>query len=377
MLGKRCLAGLDLFVCGSGSSSSPSLKTASNPGGTCMPPPAPVGYVPHRKPVVTAPAVLAVPKGGNGCIREAQRLPIEPGGTQCPRAPVGYVPRDSKAVATAPCVFAVPKGGNVIVGDGKLCPIEPGDKQSARVPRERPHINLPMHLLVPSTDSRLDDGDSRSDSVASGGGSNGRGKSSSSNVVAFHPDCGSACCGHAAHCKHNNRVKFRLPEVGDGVFFTSPCVHDGTNESEDSEDPDTGMVFLNIQLFLRARGDKARPKKTFVAGAISRNVAARAGTYLAERFYGEFTKYSLRKRKYKGKYLVSTIEFPEDLFDETKTSASQLKEQLGTELCALKRAAEVEFQTKHGTEVSTFLMWASWKLPESLESKGTFDKHLD
>jgi hypothetical protein len=94
-----------------------------------MIPGAPVGYVPHRKPVATAPAVLTGPKGGNRRIREAQGFPIQPGGTKRPCAPVGYVPRDSKAVATDPCVFAVPKGGNVIVGDGKLCRMNPGDKQ--------------------------------------------------------------------------------------------------------------------------------------------------------------------------------------------------------------------------------------------------------
>jgi len=243
-----------------------------------------------------------------------------------------------------------------------------------------------MHLLEPSTASRLDVGDSRSDSDASGGGGNGRRESC--NVIAFYPDCGRACCDHAAHCSHDKRVEHRLADVGDGVFFTSPCVHDGTNEKKDSDMP---VAFLNVQLFLRARqrGSKrkarrtARGKKTFVVGAISRTVADRAGKYLAERFYGEFSKYSLRKRMYKGKYLTSTIEFPKQLFDKKKTSLSQLEKLLGRELCALKRAAEVEFRRKHGVEVSTFLMWASWKVPESLEqlsdseSNGTFDKHLD
>jgi hypothetical protein len=408
MLGKRCRAGLDLFVCGSGSSSTSSQR-----------PRAPSGCVPRY---LTAPCGFAVPKVGNEFVEGGQLCPINPGdkqsarlprepphinlpmhllvpstgsrrdvggrrsdsvasggggnGSQRCRAPSGCAPRD----LTAPCGLAVLKGGNEFVEDGKLCPINPGDKQSARVPREPPRRNLPMPLVVPSTDSRLDVGGRRSDSVASGGGGNGLGKSSSSNVVAFHPDCGRACCNHVEYCSHNNRVVFRLSEVGDGVFFTKPCVHDGANESADSEDSGMGMVFLNIQLFLRrkstSRGTRHH-KKTFVAGAISREVAARAGMYLAERFYGEFAKYSLRKRMYKGEYLTTTIEFPKDFFDEAKTSPSQLKKLLGTELWALKRAAEVEFQRKHGTEVSTWLMWASWKLPESLESTGTFDVHLD
>lgn len=207
------------------------------------------------------------------------------------------------------------------------------------------------------------------------GEDNRRGESSS-NVVTFHPDCDKACCDRS-DCIHTSRVPVILYEPGHCTSFMSSLVHDGSNESDDE-------AFLNVQLFVKSKAGKARRGgKTFASGVIDRGVAERAGRSVAAGFYDRFSGYSLGRRMYQGKYLSTSIEFPEELFDENLFSAAVLERTLGSELYALKLAAEDEFRRKHGTEVSTFKIWASWKLPDCLErrsdseSNGTFDKHLD
>jgi hypothetical protein len=113
---------------------------------------------------------------------------------------------------------------------------------------------------------------------------------------------------------------------------------------------------------------------------VNRDLAERAGESVGAGFFTTLSRFSLEDVIYQGRPLVNSIEFPEKLFDEKSTSAVELERVLGSDLYALKLAAEVEFESKHKIAVSTFLIWASWKLPESdvcSESNGTFEKHVD
>jgi len=221
--------------------------------------------------------------------------------------------------------------------------------------------------------------------VDGSGRGNLQGESSpwSPNVIDFYPDCGQVCCGKAS-CAHASSIPFYFRQPGDCVTFNSRTPHGSRNLSTIVPFGKVlNVAFLQIQFFVTASeaASTGRGREPFFTpGMVRRDLAERAGERLGAGFFTIFSRFSLRDKKYQGQFLVNSIEFPEKLFDEKSTPAVELERELGSDLYALKLAAEVEFESKHGIAVSTFRMWASWKLPDSdvcAESNGTFEKHLD